>query len=54
MQLIIQGLYAIVAGYEDQNDADKLRYDGLFQILAGKDELGEPLASQPSISREDA
>ena len=50
-ELVIQRLYAIVAGYEDQNDADKLRYDGLFQIIAGKDELGEDLASQPSISR---
>ena len=51
LQLIIQRVYGIVAGYEDQNDADKLRYDGLFQIIAGKDALGEELASQPTISR---
>ena len=36
-QLIIQRLYGIVAGYEDQNDANKLRHDGLFQIIAGKE-----------------
>jgi len=51
VQLIIQRLYGIVAGYEDQNDADKLRYDGLFQMIAGKDGLGEDLGSQPTISR---
>jgi len=51
VQLIIQRVYGIVAGYEDQNDAEKLRHDGLFQILAGKDELGEDLGSQPTISR---
>lgn len=50
-ELVIQRLYGVVAGYEDQNDADKLRHDGLFQMLAGKDELGESLASQPSLSR---
>jgi len=51
MQLIIQRLYSIVAGYEDQNDADKLRHDGLFQIIAGKENLGDLLASQSGLSR---
>ena len=50
-QLLIQRLYGIVAGYEDQNDAHKLRQDPLFQIIAGKDELGDPLASQSGLSR---
>jgi len=50
-ELIIQRLYAIAAGYEDQNDADRLRYDGLFRLIAGKDDLDEELASQPSLSR---
>jgi len=48
--LIIQRFYGMVAGYEDQNDADRLRHDGTFQTIAGKD-LGDALASQPSISR---
>jgi len=34
MQLIIQRLYGIVAGYEDQNDADKLRYRNAQSLLA--------------------
>jgi len=50
-QLLIQRLYGIVAGYEDQNDAHKLRHDGLFQIIAGKLQLGEELGSQSSLSR---
>jgi len=32
--VVIQRLYAIIAGYEDQNDADLLRHDGLFQLIA--------------------
>jgi len=50
-QLIIQRLYGIVAGYEDQNDAQRLRHDGLFQLIGGKAELGEVLGSQSSLSR---
>ncbi len=50
-QLIIQRLYGIVAGYEDQNDAHRLRHDGLFQLIAGKPELGQELGSQSSLSR---
>lgn len=50
-QLIIQRLYGIVAGYEDQNGAQRLRHDGLFQLIAGKAELGQELGSQSSLSR---
>ena len=49
--LVIQRLYALIAGYEDQNDAHRLRHDGLFQLIAGTSELGDPLASQPTLSR---
>jgi len=51
LQLIVQRLYGIVAGYEDQNDASKLRQDPLFQIIAGKEHLGDALASQSGLSR---
>lgn len=50
-QLLVQRLSGIVAGYEDHNDARQLRHDGLFQLLAGKANLGEPLASPPALSR---
>jgi hypothetical protein len=34
LSLFRQRLYQIVAGYEDANDADRLRHDPAFQILA--------------------
>jgi Transposase DDE domain group 1 len=49
-ELLCQRLYQIVAGYEDGNDADRLRHDPAFQLLSGRTP-GELLASQPSISR---
>jgi hypothetical protein len=48
--LLRQRLYQIIAGYEDANDADRLRHDPTFQILADQP-LGEPLGSQPTLSR---
>jgi len=50
LSLFRQRLYQIVAGYEDVNDADRLRHDPVFQILADQP-LGEPLGSQPTLSR---
>jgi len=48
--LLRQRLYQIVAGYEDANDADRLRHDPLLQIVADE-KLGDPLGSQPTLSR---
>src|SRR5256885_7532615 len=47
--LVRQRLYQIAAGYEDVNDADRLRDDPTFQIVAadGRATLG----SQPTLSR---
>ena len=50
LALFRQRLYQIVAGYEDANDADRLRHDPAFQILADQP-LGAPLGSQPTLSR---
>ena len=50
LSLFRQRLYQIIAGYEDANDADRLRHDPAFQILADHS-LGEPLGSQPTLSR---
>jgi len=41
---------ALGAGYEDANDADRLRHDPALQIVADQ-KLGEPLGSQPTLSR---
>src|SRR5664279_2482505 len=48
--LLRQRIYQIVAGYEDGNDADRLRHDATFQLLAERSP-GELLASQPTLSR---
>src|SRR2546422_4239011 len=50
LSLVTQRLYQREAGYEDANDADRLRHDPAFQLLADQP-LGQPLSSQPSLSR---
>jgi hypothetical protein len=50
LALLRQRLYQIVAGYEDANDADRLRHDPMLQIIADQN-LGEALSSQPTLSR---
>ena len=50
LSLFRQRIYQIIAGYEDANDADRLRHDPAFQILADQP-LGEALSSQPTLSR---
>ncbi len=50
LALLRQRIYQIVAGYEDANDADRLRHDPLLQIIADQ-KLGEALGSQPTLSR---
>ena len=50
LALLRQRIYQIVAGYEDANDADRLRHDPALQLVADQ-KLGEPLGSQPTLSR---
>jgi DDE family transposase len=50
LELLRQRIYQIVAGYEDANDADRLRHDPMLQIVADQ-KLGHPLGSQPTLSR---
>src|SRR4029077_11172969 len=49
LSLFRQRLYQIIAGYEDANDADRLRHDPAFQILADQP-LGAPLGSRLSAA----
>ena len=45
-------MFAIAAGYEDANDFDRLRYDPIFKMAAGRSpESGDPLCSQPTLCR---
>src|SRR5438094_8836188 len=51
-RLLTQQVYQLRAGYPDGNDADELRRDALFQILADVPPDGEePLASGSTLAR---
>jgi Transposase DDE domain group 1 len=50
--LLTQQVYALLAGYPDHNDADDLRTDPLFQILADvRPDAAQPLASGSTLAR---
>jgi Transposase DDE domain group 1 len=50
--LIMQRVYQIACGYEDQHDATTLRHDPVLKLVCGHlPESGGPLASQPTLSR---
>ena len=52
LDLLRQRIYQIVAGYEDQDDADALRRDPLLKLVCGRLPESDPdLASQPTFSR---
>ena len=52
LDLVRQRVYAIACGYEDGNDAARLRHDPTQRLLLGRDPLaGQPLGSQPTLSR---
>src|SRR5262249_3205853 len=51
-RILTQQVYQILAGYPDCNDADTLRQDALFQILAEQAPTpDEPLPSPPTLPR---
>jgi hypothetical protein len=50
LALLRQRIYQIVVGYEDANDADRLRHDPTLQIVADH-KLSDVLGSQPTLSR---
>jgi Transposase DDE domain group 1 len=50
--LLTQEVYALLAGYPDHNDADELRHDPLFQILADHSpDDAQPLACGSTLAR---
>jgi hypothetical protein len=51
LEMTRQRVFAILADYEDQNDADSLRADPVFKLLCGRRPDGDDLASQPTLSR---
>jgi hypothetical protein len=51
LEMTRQRIFGILADYEDQNDADSLRSDPIFKLLAGRHADGDDLASQSTLSR---
>lgn len=51
-ELLRQRTFGIACGYADANDAARIADDPMHKLLAGRDPIaGEPLASQPTLSR---
>lgn len=50
-EMLAQRVYGLALGYEDLNDHEQLRQDPLWGVLAGKRDLGEPLAGKSTLNR---
>ena len=51
LEMLSQRIYGLALGYENINDHEQLRTDPVFGILAGREELGEPLAGKSTLNR---
>ena len=50
-EMLVQRIYGLALGYEDLNDHEELRNDPLLGMLAGKRDLGAPLAGKSTLNR---
>lgn len=50
-EMVAQRVYGLALGYEDLNDHEQLRQDPVLKLLAGKEELEEPLAGKSTLNR---
>src|SRR5258708_17673612 len=51
LEMLSQRIYGLALGYEDLNDHEQLRKDPVFGILAGREEVDEPLAGKSTLNR---
>ena len=51
LEMLSQRVYGLALGYEDLNDHEQLRKDPVFGMLAGREELDEPLAGKSTLNR---
>src|ERR1700683_2507571 len=49
-EMLSQRIYGLALGYEDINDHEQLRKDPVFSILAGREDLNEPLAGKSTLN----
>jgi Transposase DDE domain group 1 len=51
LEMVSQRVYGLALGYEDLNDHEQLRKDPVFGVLAGREELEQPLAGKSTLNR---
>jgi hypothetical protein len=51
VEMLSQRIYGLALGYEDINDHEQLRKDPVLGILAGREELDQPLAGKSTLNR---
>lgn len=51
LEMLSQRVYGLALGYEDLNDHEQLRNDPVFGVLAGREELEQPLAGKSTLNR---
>jgi hypothetical protein len=49
--MISQRVAALALGYEDLNDHEQLRQDPVLKLLAGQEDLEQPLAGKSTLNR---
>jgi hypothetical protein len=50
-EMISQRVAALALGYEDLNDHEQLRQDPVLKLLAGREDLEQPLAGKSTLNR---
>ena len=50
-EMLVQRVYGLALGYQDLNDHEELRNDPLLGMLAGRHDLGGPLAGKSTLNR---
>src|SRR6202046_3133923 len=50
-EMISQRVSALALGYEDLNDHEQLRQDPVLKLLAGQEDLEQPLAGKSTLNR---
>jgi hypothetical protein len=51
LEMVSQRVYGLALGYEDINDHEQLRNDPVFGVLAGREDLDQPLAGKSTLNR---
>jgi hypothetical protein len=51
LEMLSQRVYGLALGYEDLNDHEQLRRDPVFGVLAGREQLEQPLAGKSTLNR---